>query len=103
MLARAADRHGDVQTRRDLLARLTDLPRGRTPARITGGARRGGLAVQHRREFLQILERLRTAQTAPSRNDHPGVFQSRLARRFGLAFDDPRAVFRLEGESRLPD
>src|SRR5882672_2808833 len=32
MLARAANRHGDVQTGRDLLARLADLPRRWTPS-----------------------------------------------------------------------
>ena len=34
MLACAADGDGEVKARRDFLARLPDLPRRRTPARI---------------------------------------------------------------------
>src|SRR5262245_58723079 len=98
MLARATDRHGDVQTGRDLLARLADLPGWRTPARIASGAGRGGLTAQHRREFLQILERLGTTETSASRNDYARVFQPRRARRFGFAFDDLRAVVGLKIE-----
>src|SRR5262245_46228140 len=103
MLARAPDRHGDIQAWRDFLAGLSDLPRRRTPPGIAGGARRRGLAAQHRRQFLQIFERFWPSETPPARYDHASVFQSRCARRLGFSFDDSRAVIGLEIEPGLSD
>src|SRR4029079_15063414 len=74
------DPAGNVELRRDGLARLADLGRVRVPARVDDRARRGERAAERLREILHQREVLRAAETAAAGDDDVGV----LDRRAGL-------------------
>ena len=56
VLDRARDAAGDVEARRDRLARLADLRGVRIPAGVDDRARRGDLAAERLREILAERE-----------------------------------------------
>ena len=80
VLDRAGDADGDVELRRDGLARLADLRRVRVPARVDDGARCGNGAAERLRELLDELEVLRAAEAAAAGDDHVRVLDRRAPR-----------------------
>src|SRR5687768_16224125 len=68
VLDRPGDPAGDVELRRDGLARLADLSRVRVPAGVDDGPRRADRTAQRLRELLDERELLRLPEPASARD-----------------------------------
>ena len=75
MLAGAADRDGDVEARRDGLARQPNLLGRRVPAEVARGAARPRGALQQGGELFEQRKCRRVAEPAPSGDDHRRLFE----------------------------
>src|SRR4029079_3592418 len=84
------DPAGNVELRRDGLARLADLGRVRVPARVDDRARRGERAAERLREVLDQREVLRTAETAAAGDDDVGVLDRRAGLLLGRLLEQRR-------------
>src|SRR3954468_4611551 len=75
VLDRARDARGQVELRRDGLARLADLAGVRVPARVDHGARGGdgAVAAEGLGQRLELVEALGLAEPAPAGDEDVGV------------------------------
>src|SRR3954470_6304751 len=70
VLDRTGDSDGDVQLRRNALARLSDLRRVRVPAGVDDRSRCGDSTAERLGELFDELEVLRPAEAAAAGHDH---------------------------------
>src|SRR3954452_4950111 len=99
VLDRAGDARGEVQLRRDGLARLADLRRVRVPAGVdhrTGG-RDGGVAAERLGQVLGELEALGLAQAAAAGHQDVGALDVDVGAAL-LAARDHRGLLRVRAE-----
>src|SRR3954447_7316792 len=87
VLDRARDPRGQVQLRRDGLARLADLGRVGVPAGVDHGARGGDRAAHRTRELLERLEALGLAEAATARDEDVGVLDVHVGAALLAALD----------------
>src|SRR5581483_6877586 len=90
VLDRARDAEGDVELRRDGLARLADLGRVRIPAGVDDRTGRPDRAAERLRELLRERELLRAAEAAAAGDDDLGVLDRGAGRLLELLADDLR-------------
>src|SRR5215210_2333560 len=90
VLDRARDARGEIQLRRDGLARLADLGGVGVPARVDHRARGRDRAAERARELLERLEALGLAEAAPARDEHVGVLDVHVGAALLAALDHLR-------------
>src|SRR3954453_8917792 len=87
VLYRAGDAGGEVELRRDGLARLADLGGVRVPAGVDHRAGRGDRASERVRELPELLKALGLAQAAAPRDEDVGVLDVHVGAALLAALD----------------